>query len=165
MAAIGLMMAVNANAQYLNDSGTPFEKGKFYVSASFSGSMLYYSKASDLSLTITGRGGYFIIDNLMAIGELTYQNMNKGDMVGAEIGAGARWYFDQIGIYVGGVARYHHDKMDGETYDDFVPELHAGYAFFLGRHVTLEPEVYYMHCFKENDNSQFGVRLGIGIYF
>ena len=31
MAAIGLMMAVSANAQYLNDPETPFYQGKFYL--------------------------------------------------------------------------------------------------------------------------------------
>ena len=38
MSMIALMMAMSVNAQkYLNDSGTPFGEGKFYVGASFSG--------------------------------------------------------------------------------------------------------------------------------
>ena len=44
MAAIGLMMAVSVNAQYLNDSKTPFSQGKFYVAASTSSFGLNYSK-------------------------------------------------------------------------------------------------------------------------
>ena len=40
MAAIGLMMAVSVNAQYLNDPETPFYQGKFYVGASASSASL-----------------------------------------------------------------------------------------------------------------------------
>ena len=46
VAAIGLMMAMSANAQYLNDSKTPFEEGKFYVNAALSTTSLSYSKVS-----------------------------------------------------------------------------------------------------------------------
>ena len=46
MAAIGLMMAMSANAQkVLNESTTPFEESKFYIGASLSGLTLNYSKA------------------------------------------------------------------------------------------------------------------------
>ena len=78
------------------------------------------------------------------------------------MGAGARWYFDKIGIYVGAVAQYVHATGG---YDDFQPEIQAGYAFFLGRHVTVEPEVYYAHSFKDKDYSGLGLRIGFGIYF
>ena len=68
MAAIGLMMAVSANAQYLNDSKTPFEQGKFYVNAALSTTSLSYSKASKFNFGINGKAGYFLMDNLMAVG-------------------------------------------------------------------------------------------------
>ena len=54
MAAIGLMMAMGANAQYLNESETPFTEGKFYVSASASSASLAYSKSTDFALGING---------------------------------------------------------------------------------------------------------------
>lgn len=165
MAAIGLMMAVSANAQYLNDSGTPFEEGKFYVAASFSNTTLAYNKLSDLAIDINGKAGYFFIDNLMGIGVIGYKNEKKGDIAAAMLGVGARWYFDKVGIYVGGIAAYVHQKEYGVSFDDFQPEVHGGYAFFLGGHVTLEPEVYYRHSFKDSDYSEIGARIGIGIYF
>ena len=40
MAAFGLMMAIGANAQYLNQSEKVFTQGKFYVGASTSGAAL-----------------------------------------------------------------------------------------------------------------------------
>ena len=164
-AAIGLMMAISANAQYLNDSGTPFEKGKLYVNASLASTTLTYSKSSDWTLGISAKGGYFIIDNLMGLGVASYENKYNGDQVEATIGAGARWYFDQIGIYAGAIASYVHAKNYGETYNDFLPEIHAGYAFFVSRHLTIEPEIYYQHSFKDSDYSSFGARVGIGVYF
>ena len=66
-----------------------------------------------------------------------------------QIGAGARYYFDQCGVYAGLLAKYAHTTGN----DDFVPEVHVGYAFFLGRHVTLEPEVYFEHSFNDSDYS------------
>jgi hypothetical protein len=163
MAAIGLMMAVSANAQYLNDSGTPFEQGKFYVGASASSASLSYSKATDFSFGLNGKFGYMIIDNLMGLGVLEYGSYNNGDVITGSFGAGARWYFDKIGIYAGAVAKYcRDDRADAK---DFRPEVHAGYAFFVSRHITLEPELYYEHSFKDSDLSGFGLRIGIGIYF
>ena len=59
MAAIGLMMAtVSVNAQYLNESETPFEEGKFYVNASASSASLAYSKSTDFKLGLNAKAGY-----------------------------------------------------------------------------------------------------------
>ena len=91
------------------------------------------------------------------------------DILTTQIGAGARYYFESCGIYLGALAKYAHvkDKTSdlGISFRDFRPEAHVGYCFFLGRHVTLDPEVYYEHSFKNSDYSGFGLRIGIGIYF
>ncbi len=168
MTFAALLMAVSVNAQkYLNDSGTPFEHDKMYVSASVSSASLSYRNHDDFSIGIGGKVGYFIIDNLMGLGVVNFQSTNNGDNSNIELGVGARYYFDQIGIFVGGLAKYAHmkEKALDNTINDFQPEIHAGYAFFLGRHVTIEPEVYYNHSFKDSDYSSFGLRVGVGIYF
>ena len=169
MAAIGLMMAVSANAQYLNDSGTPFEQGKFYVNAAASSTTIAYSKSTDFKLGINAKAGYFIIDNLMGVGVVGLNTENNFDNVTFSLGAGARWYFDTVGIYVGAIAKYVNQKVtvgdDSHSISDFRPEINAGYAFFVSRHITLEPELYYEHSFKDSDLSGFGLRIGIGIYF
>jgi hypothetical protein len=64
MAAIGLMMAMSVNAQYLNDSKTPFTQGKTYVGASLSSTDLSYNGLSKGHLGINGKVGYFFADNL-----------------------------------------------------------------------------------------------------
>jgi hypothetical protein len=167
MSMIALMMAMSVNAQkYLNDSGTPFGEGKFYVGASFSGLGVNYSKATDWTLGLQAKGGYLFLDNWMLVGVFDYVNRSNGSSIAVNIGAGARYYFDQVGIYTGITAKYSHDKVSGvKGYDDFKPEIYAGYAFFLSHHVTIEPEIYYEHSFHDTDYSGFGLRLGFGYFF
>ena len=165
MAAIGLMMVMSANAQYLNVSETPFTEGKFYVSASASSASLAYSKSTDFALGINGKVGYLFMDNLMALGVVEFNSQKNFDVITMELGAGARYYFESNGIYLGALAKYAHTKDIGSSFSDFRPEAHVGYCFFLGRHVTVEPEAYYEHSFKNSDYSGFGLRIGLGIYF
>ena len=167
MSAVALMMAMSVNAQsFLNDSETPFSEGKFYVGASFSGLEAKYSKANDWSLGLQAKAGYLFLDNWMLVGVLAYENISNGSAIGVNIGGGARYYFDNIGIYAGITAKYSHDKIKGgEGYDDFKPEAYAGYAFFVSKHVTIEPELYYEHSFHDTDYSGFGLRVGFGYFF
>ena len=76
-------------------------------------------------------------------------------------GAGARYYFERNGVFLGLTAKYAHST----GVDEFKPEINVGYAFFLGHYVTLEPELYYEQSFKNSKYSQFGLRLGFGVYF
>ena len=161
MTFAALMMAASMNAQYLNDSGTPFEQDKMYVAASMSAASLSYSKSSDFNIGISGRVGYFFIDNLMGLGDVSFLSQNNGDYKSF----GARYYFDKVGIFLGAMAKYAHQTALGSKVNDFQPEIQAGYAFFLGRHVTIEPELYYKHSFKDSDYSSFGLRIGAGFYF
>ena len=165
MAAIGLMMAMSVNAQYMNDSETPFSEGKFYVSASASSASFAYSKSTDFKLGLNAKAGYLFMDNLMALGVVEFSGQNNFDILTTQIGAGARYYFENCGIYLGAIAKYAHVKSSGTSFSDFRPEIHAGYCFFLGEHITLDPEVYYEHSFKDSDYSGFGLRIGIGVYF
>ena len=65
------------------------------------------------------------------------------------------------GIYLGAGANYKHS----ECYDDFLPNVNVGYAFFISRTVTIEPELYYNMSTKSfKDYSGFGLRIGFGIY-
>ena len=162
MSAIALMMAMSVNAQkILNESTTPFEESKFYIGASLSGLSLSYSKASDWNFGLSAKAGYLFLDNWMVLGVFDYQNYSSGEVVTTNIGAGARYYFERNGVYAGLTAKYAH----GSGLDEFKPEVNVGYAFFLGHYVTLEPELYYEQSFKSGKYSQFGLRLGFGVYF
>lgn len=78
------------------------------------------------------------------------------------LGVGGRYYFEQNGIFLGVSAKYVHA---GKHYNDVMPGIEVGWAYFLNGSVTIEPSVYYDQSFKcHKDFSTFGVRLGIGIY-
>ena len=155
----GLMMSVAAQAQTVSE--TPFSKGKVYAAASLSGLGLSYSKSQDWYLGVHGKGGYLIEDNWMITGNVGY-DYRKASYNSFSAGAGLRYYIEQNGLYLGAGGNYYHEH----GYDDFMPTIQLGYAYFLNRTVTIEPEIYYNQSLKNHSEySGFGVRIGIGIYF
>lgn len=159
MMLCGLMFAVVSNAQV--QDRPPFGQDKIYASASVSGLGLSYSKASDWNFGVNAKGGYLFEDNWMVTGNLGYDYRKAGSN-SFSAGAGLRYYIEQNGLYLGAGGNYVHEK----NYDDFMPTVQIGYAFFLNRTVTLEPELYYNQSIKDhNEYSGFGFRIGLGIYF
>ena len=152
-------MALTVSAQ---SSDTPFEKGKVYVGAGFSGLNLNYNSKSKWNLDIDARGGYFIEDNWMLLGEFLWGIRQKADNSFA-IGAGGRYYIVQNGLYLGAGARFAHQ---GSDYNDFMPNVNVGYAYFLNHHVTIEPELYFDISTKSfKDYTGVGLRVTMGVYF
>lgn len=151
---MSLLMTVAANAQ--------FEKGKMYCGASLSGLNLSYNGSSELNLGIQGQAGYLFADNLMAVGNLSYQHTGKeGVKDYVSVGVQGRYYIIQNGLYLGVGAKLAHTG----SYNDVMPGVEVGYAFFLSRTVTLEPALYYDQSFKNHsDYSTVGLRIGLGIY-
>jgi hypothetical protein len=141
-----------------------FEQGKMYASAGLSGLGLNFNSNEKWKLDIMGRVGYLFADNLMvtAQGQFGYRRYEPNYFT---LGAGARYYILQNGLYLGASANYVHETAAGYKVDDFRPSVQIGYAFFLSRTVTIEPELYYNQSFKNHsDFSGFGLRIGFGIY-
>ena len=153
--ALALFTTLGAHAQ--------FEKDKAYVGASLSGIDLSYNGAKKLNLGVQANAGYFLVDNWMLMGELGCDISSSDDVDSKfKLGVGGRYYMEQNGLFVGVNAKYVHG---GKNYNDFVPGVELGWAYFLNGNVTIEPSVYYDQSFKcHKDFSTFGVRLGIGIY-
>lgn len=77
------------------------------------------------------------------------------------LGAQGRYYIEQNGIYLGAGMKLIHTG----SYNDVMPGVEVGYAFFVSKQVTIEPAVYYDQSFKNHsDYSTVGVKVGIGIY-
>ena len=157
IAMLAMTLVVSAQS-----SDTPFEKGKIYVGAGFSGLNLNYNSNTKWNFDINARGGYFIEDNWMLLGEFMWGIRQKSDN-SFKLGAGARYYIVQNGLYLGAGARYAHQ---GSEYNDFVPNVNVGYAYFLNHYVTIEPELYFDISTKSfKDYSGFGLRVSLGVYF
>ena len=158
--------ALAANAQtYTNkpyQDRPPFGEGKFYVATAMSGLDLRFNDFEKFNLNVMAKGGYLFQDNWMVTALAGY-DWHKNASNAFSAGAGLRYYIEQNGLYVGMGANYVHKWHD---YDDLMPTVNLGYAFFLNRTVTIEPEVYYNQSLKNHsDHSEIGFRIGFGIYF
>ena len=153
LVVMAMMLAMAAHAQ--------FEKDKIYVGASMSGLGISYNGSEKTNFGLDAKGGYMIMDNVMLTGSLGYHKMEDVPSV-VSLGVGGRYYIEQNGIYLGAYLNYSHMY---ESCDDFQPSVQIGYAFFLSRTVTIEPEIYYNQSFKSHkDYSKVGLRIGVGVY-
>lgn len=138
-----------------------FEKGKKYVSASISGLGLSYSASEKFRLGLDATAGYFVADCLQLRASLSYNHTREIDDV--SVGAGARYYFDQCGVFLGAGGEYVHYTPCS---NDVQIPVEVGYAFFINRYLTIEPSLYYKMSLSDfSDKSTVGVRLGLGFYF
>lgn len=148
-----LLSAVTAKAQ--------FEKGTTYLSASASGLGLSYSANEKFTMGFQVNGGYFVEQSWMLYGTMGYDHTRYTDDV--SIGAGARYYFTQNGVYMGLGLQYSHATKSINNLQ-LCPEV--GYAFFVNRFITIEPAVYYHMSLNDfSDGSKVGLKLGLGFYF
>lgn len=137
-----------------------FERGKKYIGASLSSFDLSYNGLHNGNIGIDAKGGYLFADDLMLTAQISYEK-TKNVPAFFSAGVGGRYYIIQNGIYLGAGCKYTHSAR----YDDFMPSVQIGYAFFISHTVTVEPEIYYNQSFKNHkDYSTFGLRVGLGIY-
>jgi hypothetical protein len=149
-------LAGHAQGEYV----PPFAKNKVYAAASLSGLNFKYNSSDNWHADFNARGGWLFADNWMVLGDMGYNYLHGGHNT-LQAGGGLRYYIEQNGLYIGVGATYVHNGH----FDDMMPGAHLGYAFFLNRYVTVEPEIYYNQKLKSpSDYSGFGFRLGVGIY-
>ncbi|MGN0086795.1 MAG: hypothetical protein ACI353_04645 [Alloprevotella sp.] len=147
------VLAIGANAQ--------FKKGTKFVGASLTGLNLSYSSNEKFRLGLNADAGYFVADCLMLRANVGYEHTRNLDDVA--IGAGARYFFRQNGIYLGAGAEYNHFTKSN---NDVMIPVEVGYAFYLNHYLTIEPAVYYkMSLHDFSGNSTVGLRVGFGFYF
>lgn len=142
-----------------------FEKGTKYVGASLTGLNLSYSGDEKFCMGLATTGGYFVADSWMLYGRLTYEHkwQEGRDINDVVVGAGARFYFKQNGIFLGTGLQYRHAAVN----TDYVQiPFEVGYCYYFNQHISLEPAIYYDLCLnKFSDGSKVGLKIGLGIYF
>jgi hypothetical protein len=156
-------MAMAAQAQYYRSgrSTTPFSEGKYYIGASLSGLDLSYNGSEKFAAKGSAQVGYLALDNLMITAEAGL-DCSDDKCHALYAGAGGRYYIEQNGLFLGAKVNYVHGY---KSYNDVMPGVEVGYAFFLSRTVTVEPSIYYNQSFKEHsDYSKIGLKIGIGVY-
>ena len=152
---VSLFVTLAANAQ--------FEHDKVYIGGSLTGLDLSYNGLSHLNLGLQAQGGYMVDDGLMLLGQMSIQhNGTEGMPDLISVGAGGRYYIQQNGIYLDVNLKLLHAN---HNYNDVMPGVEVGYAYFVSKTVTVEPAIYYDQSFKKHgDYSTFGFRIGIGVY-
>ena len=152
--AIALLARLTASAQ--------FEEGKNYIGASLSGLNLSYNGSKETQFGVNAMAGRFLADDLLVYGQAGFDHPGKDLDNTFNAGVGGRYYITQNGIFLGANVKYVHANS---SYNDFMPGLEVGYAFFLSRTITIEPSIYYQQSFKKHsDYSTIGLRVGFGIY-
>lgn len=157
------ILAIIAVALLPLAASAQFEQGKCYSAASLTSLNLNYSGSEDLNIGVQGQAGYFFADNLLAYGLWGWNHQGdsfKNDSF--ELGVGGRYYILQNGIFLGAGAKFVHGP---HGYNDLMPNVEVGYAFFISRTVTIEPAIYYQQSIKDHSEySKIGLRVGFGIY-
>ena len=149
-----MVVSISASAQ--------FQEGKGYLGASLTGLDLHYNGQDGLNLGVQAKAGYFPWDNLMV--RATFDAAHNGSEAVADhisVGVGGRYYITQNGLYLGAGVKLLHAN---HNYNDLMPGVEVGYAFFINRSVTIEPAIYYDQSFKTHNYSNIGLKVGLGIY-
>ncbi len=142
-----------------------FEKGKTYFSTGLTGASLNYTGSERWKLDLGVKAGYMLDSNWMGLVQAGY-SYRKYDPKAFDMGLAVRYYLSENGVYFGGGVNYQHVSFDGDSRNDVMPTIHVGYAYFLSKTVTIEPEVYYNQSLKNHDDySGLGFRLNFGVYF
>lgn len=164
LAAIVLMPFTGFAQITLDSKGVdPFEKGKLYLGASMTGLELNYTGSTEMNFGVGAQLGYTIADNFLVFGTAEYMHYGLKSIPDQfSIGAGGRYYIVQNGLFLGANCKYVHAN---KSYNDIMPGVEIGYAYFISRTVTIEPSVYYQQSFKNHsDFSSVGLKIGLGIY-
>ena len=140
-----------------------FQEGKGYIGASLTGLYLHYNGNDDFNIGLQAQGGYLFADNLLGYGQVALQtSANKAVADRYSVGVGLRYYLEDNGLFFGAGGKWVHAN---HSYNDIMPTVEVGYAYFINRSVTIEPALYYEQSFRDHsDYSTFGLRLGLGIY-
>lgn len=139
-----------------------FEAGKKYLGVGLDGIGISYSEHNKFHIGFGAKAGYMIDDDMMLIGDLGF-NYEYKDAQQVVIGGAFRYFIEQNGIFLQGGVHYLHEAP---SVNDLQITPEVGYCFFLNRHLTVEPSVYYDISLGHFSNmSKFGLKIGLGWYF
>jgi outer membrane protein W len=171
LSALAVFAFTFANAQEEEkSSGSQTSKGKWLVEANTGNAMLgttgfyFSSQDGESQYNIGLDGGYFIMDNLALKAGLGYGGASATDSNIFSYRLGAKYYaMGMIPVTL---------DLTGASIKDAVENpmwlgIGAGYAWFLGENVSIEPGIRYNHSLNDDftDKGIFQVNIGFALHF
>ena len=168
IAAFAVLSFGVASAQ---DGGGQTSKGKWLIEANTGNEMLgttgiYFASSDGESVYNFGLdGGYFVMDNLAVKAGLGYGGSSvEGSFSTFSYRLGGKYYaMSKIPLSL---------DLTGASIEDAAENpmwlgIGAGYAFFLGENVSIEPGLRYNHSLNEDftDKGIFQLNVGFAIHF
>lgn len=148
-------------ATFCTKASAQYEEDTYYLNASVSGLNISYNSTDKLNAAVDISAGMFVADHIAVIGNIGNKINNDGYRR-FDIGADARLYTNP-GVFIGAGLGYENDK--DKDWKGTMYNLHIGYACFLSRTVTIEPQFYYKHALNKSDVYDYGFKIGFGCYF
>ncbi|AWI27093.1 outer membrane beta-barrel protein [Flavobacterium pallidum] len=179
LSAVALLAFGFANAQEAASTGTQTAKGKWLIEANTgfgairgaNTSFSYNSQGDIKEMNLGAEAGYFIMDNLAIKAGIGYNSFDDGTVDGSGFAykIGAKYYI--LGMipvqvdYTGASGDIYEAGPDAETPSYL--GVQAGYAWFLGENVSIEPGVRYNSSLndKYTEDGMFQVCVGFALHF
>lgn len=142
------------------------EVGTSFTPSTVSSTGINFTTSDKLNtFNVGAEGGYFIVDNLavkagLGYGDVAYDGNNLGSAFSYK--AGVKYYaggFIPLGVDVNGAS-----IKDSDVNPNYVG-LSAGYAWFVGDRISLEPQARYDISTVDAFKNVFSVGLGINVFF
>jgi len=171
LSAVALLAFGFANAQEeKSEGGNQTSKGKILIEANTGNAMLgttgfyFASQDGESKYNIGFDGGYFIMDNLALKAGLGYGGDSATDSNMFSYRLGAKYY--AMGMIPVTLDLTGASIKDAEENPMWLG-IGAGYAWFLGENVSIEPGLRYNHSLNENytDKGVFQFNVGFALHF
>ncbi len=166
-----VVVFVSANAQGSSDNGGQTASGKWLIEANTGNAMLgttgfyFTSFDGETAYNLGFDGGYFIMDDFALKAGLGFGDNGSASSFSYRLGA--KYYInsmipltlDLTGASGDGV------KIGNET--PLWLGFGAGYAWFLGSNVSIEPGIRYNHSLNDQyvDKGVFQINIGFALHF
>jgi outer membrane protein W len=175
LSAVALLAFGFANAQEeKSEGGNQTSKGKWLIEANTGNAMLgttgFYFTSSDGESSFNAGldGGYFIMDNLALKAGLGYGSDSASETSSFSYRLGAKYYVKSmipVTLDLTGASGDAVENFAGET--PMWLGIGAGYAWFLGDNVSIEPGIRYNHSLNDDytDKGVFQLNVGFALHF
>lgn len=159
-----------ANAQESSDNGGQTAKGKWLIEANTGNAMLgttgfyFASQDGESSYNVGLDGGYFIMDDLALKAGLGYGGESATDFNILSYRLGAKYYVkSMIPVTLDLTGASIKDADENPLWLG----IGAGYAWFVGSNVSIEPGIRYNHSLNDNftDKGVFQLNIGFALHF